>query len=267
MKTVIKNRHYILFVLLLVIVMRISRLADISILVYEFIKSLFRDFPGTVGLLNFSLIDHFLSLLLIIILTIYFLTAGKSKSFLDSKLNFNTSVIIVLLIFFIFAPVVSTTDPDYQNNIGVTKLLPPLSRVKFIIPADKEFNNGDFGAVRNRLLNENPIYIDSINKMDGVYYYFQKEAKIRADEEILKFRDGSPVVSSRTFILGTDEFGRDIYSRLVYGTRISLIVGLGAVFVSFILGIGFGFLSGYSGWFVDTILNRFTDMFLSVPVI
>lgn len=267
MKLKVKNRHFIISVLLLIIIVRFTRLLDIAVLFYAFIKSIFENFSETLFLLNFSLIDHFVSLILIIVLTIYFLIPGNSKAILNKDLNLTSLVIIILFIFFIFAPVVTTTDPDYQNNIGITKLLPPCSKVSLIYPANEKIIDEDFGALRNQILNENPVYIDSIKKIDGDYYYFQKEVKSKAAREIVKFRGDVPDVYSRIFVLGSDEFGRDILSRLVYGTRISLIVGLGAVIVSFIIGIGFGFLSGYSGWFVDTVLNRFTDMFLSIPVI
>jgi peptide/nickel transport system permease protein len=69
------------------------------------------------------------------------------------------------------------------------------------------------------------------------------------------------------FLLGTDQYGRDIFSRLVYGARISMFVGLAAVFISFLLGFIAGFAAGYSGGIVDIILNRTTDVFLSFPVI
>lgn len=68
-------------------------------------------------------------------------------------------------------------------------------------------------------------------------------------------------------MFGTDEYGRDIFSRLIYGTRLSLFVGFGAVFISFIVGLVLGFIAGYFGGLVDTIINRIADIFLSFPTI
>ncbi len=79
--------------------------------------------------------------------------------------------------------------------------------------------------------------------------------------------DNLPVVKKKYFLLGTDEFGRDIFSRLVYGTRISLLIGFGAVAISLLIGLSLGFLAGYPGGFVDSILNRFTEVFLAFPII
>src|SRR3989339_1882071 len=70
---------------------------------------------------------------------------------------------------------------------------------------------------------------------------------------------------SSSFLLGTDDLGRDVFSRMLYGTRISLTVGLVAVGIAVFIGTLLGILSGYFGGFVDTVIMRFVDIMLCFP--
>lgn len=70
---------------------------------------------------------------------------------------------------------------------------------------------------------------------------------------------------SREHLFGTDEMGRDIFSRVLYGARIDLTVGIIVVFASFAIGTSLGVIAGYMGGKIDEIIMRITDVFLAFP--
>lgn len=87
----------------------------------------------------------------------------------------------------------------------------------------------------------------------------------------MQFRDNllQPPVwqdgGSWQFILGTDDVGRDVLSRLIFGARLSLLVGFLVVSISLVLGIFFGVLAGYTGGVVDITIMRLVDIMLALP--
>jgi peptide/nickel transport system permease protein len=78
--------------------------------------------------------------------------------------------------------------------------------------------------------------------------------------------DGAPA-EENLFILGTDQEGRDVWSRLMYGTQTSLTVGLLSVVLSLVLGVLLGGVSGFYGGWIDTIIQRVIEILRSVPTI
>ena len=69
----------------------------------------------------------------------------------------------------------------------------------------------------------------------------------------------------RVFLFGSDSFGRDVLSRLLYGSQISLTVGIVGIAISFTLGLLLGGVAGYFGGLVDTVIMRITELLLSIP--
>jgi peptide/nickel transport system permease protein len=79
------------------------------------------------------------------------------------------------------------------------------------------------------------------------------------------FRVDAPPQDQAFFLMGTDRLGRDMFSRVIHGARLSLSIGLVGVALSFALGILFGGLSGYYGGWVDTVVQRVIEFLRSIP--
>jgi ABC-type dipeptide/oligopeptide/nickel transport system permease subunit len=86
-----------------------------------------------------------------------------------------------------------------------------------------------------------------------------------------QFRDtglspqGLPVGPSGEFLLGADHLGRDVFVRLTYGARVSLLVGVLASLLASVIGVSVGVAAGYFGGWVDAVLSRLTDFVMSIP--
>src|SRR5262245_58621009 len=72
---------------------------------------------------------------------------------------------------------------------------------------------------------------------------------------------------STEYLLGTDHLGRDVLSRLIFGARVSIVVGFMAVIIAGTLGPLLGILSGYMGKWVDQVIMRITDTWLALPAL
>jgi peptide/nickel transport system permease protein len=79
--------------------------------------------------------------------------------------------------------------------------------------------------------------------------------------------DGLPRPAGSGYLLGTDNLGRDVLSRVVYGARISLSVGIAAMLTATIIGVAVGLLAGFYGGKLDLLLMRFTEMNMTIPAI
>src|SRR4051812_29806333 len=79
--------------------------------------------------------------------------------------------------------------------------------------------------------------------------------------------DGLPRPPSRRFPLGTDSLGRDVLSRVLFGARVSLLVGACSVLVAGAVGVVVGLYAGYLGGWVDEVLMRLTDVLMAVPAL
>ncbi|MBM3707036.1 MAG: ABC transporter permease [Actinobacteria bacterium] len=86
-------------------------------------------------------------------------------------------------------------------------------------------------------------------------------------DPIERMKEDSALGPSRVYLFGTDLLGRDILSRVIYGSRISLQVGVVAVGISVIIGLALGAISGYFGNIPDTVIMRIADIFFAFPYI
>ncbi len=185
-------------------------------------------------------------------------------------------IILILMVFSIAGP--SFTDYDYSTqNLEVVNI-PPLMKV-FQTPD----NNGHLYITQSlKVLYVNPdgtlggqlkkvrseddqmMTIFDYNGTEIALYYGQKPYVI-ADQET-KVIYPSERIWNKSYLLGTDALGRDILTRLMYGTRVSLLVAFVAAAVNMVIGILYGGIAGYAGGNVDAVMMRIVDIISTIPL-
>lgn len=206
-----------------------------------------------------------------------FLVFRKFFSWLD-KLSFQVlsgSVLVITLIFAaIESPIISTQHPNYYKDIIVTKLLPPLSEAKYVIIEDQNSSSNELTSIQKlkhkalHLSHDNTkLFINSFRIIDDNFIYQQGKREYIEPLSHFEKINGEMKIETKLFYLGTDDFGRDVFSRLIYSSRMSLMIGLLSVLVSLLLGGFIGYSAGFFGGILDTILMRIVDFFFSVPIL
>lgn len=111
------------------------------------------------------------------------------------------------------------------------------------------------------------VYVDDVNKVEKIRFFCSGDSYrfwglFESDNHLV-----CPAKDGQMFLLGTDRLGRDVLSRILYGARISLTIGLLGITMSFVLGIVIGGLAGYHGGVFDLIVQRVIEVLQSIPSI
>ncbi|MFR1831877.1 MAG: ABC transporter permease [Lachnospiraceae bacterium] len=185
-------------------------------------------------------------------------------------------IILMLMVFSIIGP--SFTDYDYSTqNLEVVNI-PPLMKVfqtpdnnghLYITQSLKVLYvnpDGTLGGQLNKVRSEDDqmMTIFDYNGTEIALYYGQKPYVI-ADQET-KVIYPSERIWNKSYLLGTDALGRDILTRLMYGTRVSLLVAFVAAAVNMVIGILYGGIAGYAGGNVDAVMMRIVDIISTIPL-
>ena len=186
-------------------------------------------------------------------------------------------VIIVLLLLFALAGPLFTDYSYKEQNLEVVNV-PPVMKVFDAPDGDGYFyitqslkllkvnEDGTLGVQLKKVREESDssMTIYDYNGKEVAVYYGIKPYVVADPETRVIY--SSDKVMNKSYVLGTDSLGRDNLTRLMYGTRISLLVAFVAVLVNMIIGIIYGGISGYAGGMVDTVMMRIVDIISTIPL-
>lgn len=186
--------------------------------------------------------------------------------------------ILLFVIIALSAPLIEKVtglDADSQNVFNRYK--PPMTRVKAgtdiretAIQKFIERNPEEIVIIQNQMINQK--IVSPLKPEDALYEWAQLDkdkalAAINLIDTSKKSELKDIAMRFESFhMLGTDELGRDVMMRLIYGTRISMGVGILVALASALIGLLIGAVAGFYGGVIDTVLMRVTDALLSLPI-
>ena len=218
------------------------------------------------------------------------------RAFMRQTIALYASAVIFILYSLAFlAPFIAPFSPYDQQDFLVTAYQPPFARLNalvlkqpktLIIPL--QTGNGRTVQLANSLISDfqklktrnEPNSVRFVNeyRIDGenvIYRQGIRTKTIAMNELAGSGKKGAEAVSNqqpdfvvtRTFVFGTDQYGRDILSRVIYGSKISLSIGFLVVLISVTLGTIIGVSSGYFGGWIDAVMMRIVDILIAFPAL